>query len=313
MRRHDHRPTARLSILMGTLNGSGFLSEQLQSIAEQGGVRWDLTVSDDGSRDDTLALVRMFADQHPGRVRIVAGPGGGFAANYLSMLAALPPAPGPVALSDQDDVWFPGRLCRALDMLGVCGEGPVLYCADRLLWAQDRDVARPERRGAVRPSFRNALIENIAGGNTIVLNPAAARLARAAAPKAGGVFAHDWWLYQLISGVGGQVIFDPEPALLYRQHAGNALGAGLGVQAWIARKTGVLRGDFRAKVDRQVAALDAAASLLTAESRFVLSRFRAARRLPASERVRALRGLDLYRQTRCATLGFWGAVALGRA
>ena len=48
---------------------------------------------------------------------------------------------------------------------------------------------------------------------------------------------HDWWLYLVVSAFG-TVVYDNQPALLYRQHGGNAIGHGAG---WLGRQWVVLR------------------------------------------------------------------------
>ena len=50
--------------------------------------------------------------------------------------------------------------------------------------------------------------------------------------------AHDWWAYQLVSGAGGTVIYDPEPFVAYRQHAGNLIGGNQGLARQGARGCG---------------------------------------------------------------------------
>ena len=42
------------------------------------------------------------------------------------------------------------------------------------------------------------------------------------------VVAHDWWAYQLVSGAGGAVVYDPEPMVGYRQHGRNLIGGNQG-------------------------------------------------------------------------------------
>jgi hypothetical protein len=51
------------------------------------------------------------------------------------------------------------------------------------------------------PSFRNALVQSIAGGNTMVFNVALKRLIENAGPL--DVPSHDWWVYILVTGSGG--------------------------------------------------------------------------------------------------------------
>ena len=53
------------------------------------------------------------------------------------------------------------------------------------------------------------------------------------------VVAHDWWAYQLVSGAGGTVIYDPEPTVDYRQHGANLIGGNQGLRAkWAAADAG---------------------------------------------------------------------------
>ena len=49
-----------VAILMGTLNGAKFLSEQLDSLAAQTHQNWILLASDDGSTDDTLKILMVY-------------------------------------------------------------------------------------------------------------------------------------------------------------------------------------------------------------------------------------------------------------
>ncbi|MDF1726205.1 MAG: glycosyltransferase [Sulfitobacter sp.] len=303
----------KITILMGVLNGAPHLADQLDSIAAQREVAWRLLCSDDGSSDDSPAVIARFARQRETEVRVLKGPRRGFAANYLHLLAHLRARTDMVALSDQDDIWLPDKLSRARIALAAAGSAPAMYCARRWDWwpATDRRIATPAPRRA--PAFRNALVENIAFGNTIVLNAAAARIARHAAERSAGVFAHDWWLYLLMTGAGARVLVDDgPPCLLYRQHGSNQLGAGRGLSAHLHSKGAVLRGLFAGRISSNIAALEAVGDLLTPTARQELDRFARAREMPFPARLAALRDLGLYRQGRAATLGFWGAASLGR-
>lgn len=72
------------------------------------------------------------------------------------------------------------------------------------------------------PDFRNALIENIARGASIVFNQALMSYIRISMPQ--DIYMHDWWLY-LVASCFGEVCYDSAAHYKYRQHAGNALGA----------------------------------------------------------------------------------------
>jgi hypothetical protein len=302
----------RVSILMGVLNGAAYLPEQLQSIASQQAVDWRLIVSDDGSSDASTAMIDGFHARFPRRVTWTRGPGQGFATNYLHLLRNLPPQPGFVAFADQDDLWLPDKLARGLGLLDSAG-APQLYCGRRWIWKHVGGPIQATPAPARPPSFRNALVENIAGGNTILLNPAAAKLLREAARGIGEVFAHDWWSYLLITGSGGRVIFDKgAPRILYRQHATNALGAGCGLRSWLKRKSDLLNGQYAARIEKNLSALNEVRHLLIPENAELLRRFASARQQRLRPRIRAFRAMAPYRQSRLSSFGLWGALALGR-
>lgn len=312
MRSHEENPP-QVRILMGFFNGAAHLAPQLDSIAAQKDVDWTLMCSDDGSTDDSLAIIDDFSTSYPERLRFAHGPRGGFSANYMAMIRDLPKAPGWIAFADQDDIWLPDKIYRAVATLTPFGETPALYCGRRMEWFAETGRRIPSRR-VLRPcTLRNGLIENVASGNTIVLNPAAADLARRAARRTGPVFAHDWWLYLLLTACGGIVRFDNgEPRILYRQHRANAIGSGRGVHSQWRRKTGVLAGEFSARIDGNLDALAAIEDLVTPASRQTIKAFHDARLRRGTQRITALWAVQPFRQSAFDTLGFWGAAAIGR-
>jgi glycosyltransferase involved in cell wall biosynthesis len=302
-----------VQVLLGVFNGSAFLHEQLASIYSQHNIGVSLTCSDDGSTDNSRDIIARWAENHPTTISQKSGPRQGFSRNYMQMISDLPVDAGYVALADQDDIWMDWKLNAATAALSlVPSQTPALYCSQRMLWwpktntkLLDRPVNRP-------PSFQNALIENIASGNTIVLNPAAARIARAAARVCGPVFAHDWWLYLLISGAGGRIIYDDNASLLYRQHGGNAVGGGHGLRSQIKRKLCAARGEWHDRLSMNMDALQKMSDFLTPESIECFRAFDRARRAWAPKRIYTLNRVGVYRQTRGATISFWGAAAVGR-
>lgn len=301
-----------IAVLMATYDGAAHLVAQLKSIAAQTlPPRW-LVVSDDGSTDGTLAILAGFAAQHPAiAVAVLRGPGRGAAANFLHLLHYMPEGADVVALSDQDDVWLPGKLADGVALLGD-SVLPVLLGT--------RTLVCDERLGAPHPSplwrrpfgFAHALVQSFAGGNTMMLNRAAMRLAAGAAVEAGQVVMHDWWLYQIISGAGGRVVFDAQPQLYYRQHGANQIGANRGPIAKMHRLRALLRGDFRRWNGVNAGALAASAHRLTPENRAILKDFIRLRDLPLLDRIAQFRRLGLYRQGPAGTASLWLAVALGR-
>ena len=318
-RRHLAEPVrpagkAHVSVLLGLSNGAEFLEEQLASIAGQTHDDWSLVIGDDGSRDGGGEIVHRFAADYPAHsVRLVPGPEKGFQANFLKLLGKVAPQARFVAFADQDDVWLPEKLSRAVDALAsVDGATPALYGARTLLTDAALNVKGPSPRFRRKPSFRNALVQSIAGGNTMVMNRPAFELLVRAARLSGPVVSHDWWAYQVVAGAGGRVIYDPEPSLLYRQHGGNTVGAGVGLRAKAERAHRLLRGEFRRYTDMNLKALENIRDLLTAENRALVDHLSQARKAPLPSRLASLRKIGIYRQTAAGTLALWAAAALGR-
>src|ERR1700761_5047601 len=104
-------PQNRISVALCTYNGGRFLPEQLASIQQQSVPPFELVVCDDRSTDDTVPTLRQFAAAAPFPVRIFCNEQNlGFIANFQRAIELC--RGDLIALSDQDDVWYPKRLER---------------------------------------------------------------------------------------------------------------------------------------------------------------------------------------------------------
>ena len=146
------------------------------------------------------------------------------------------------AFSDQDDVWMEDKLTRVMAYFGMNSESelPRVYCGRTQLVDEKLNFIGFSPLFSLLRSFRNAVVQSIAGGNTMVFNQAAKELLEKAGMQQ--VVSHDWWLYQLIKGAGGVVYYDPEPSILYRQHEGCMVGANSSIMARVDRMAYVLNG-----------------------------------------------------------------------
>lgn len=295
---------------MGTYNGATYLPDQLQSLRAQTHTNWHLWASDDGSTDATRAVLSQWSDRAP--MTVLAGPQQGIALNYLSLIHH-PDLPdhGPVALCDQDDIWLPHRLSRALTQLADCADTPALYCSRTLLITDRGGAIGPSPHLRRPPGFRTALAHNIVAGNTVVLNaPALRLLRRAGLPMMAS--HHDWWLYLFLTGAGARVIHDPQPGLLYRQHYKNAVGAHLGMRAHVKRLRQLFDGTYRDWHRRNIGELIQRRAFLTMENRAVLDSLHSLHPRGGPARSNLLRRLGVVRQDRFSTAIFHCAAAFGQ-
>ncbi len=304
-----------VAILLATYNGSARLREQLDSYLAQTCLPTSIVISDDGSVDGTRQIAEAFIAANPGMdITLHDGPGCGAAANFLSLLQRVPEGTTIVAFSDQDDVWLPQKIERGVQALSEVGQGdtPLLYCG--CSWECDEDLGNRHlsRKLKVPAGFRHALVQNVAAGNTMMLNRAALQLVRDASREVAEVVVHDWWLYQIISGAGGRIIFDAAPHLLYRQHDGNLIGANRGLRAKMRRLSWLLSGGFRSWNTINIRALEASRDRLTPENRQKLDHFARNRDRSVLVRLMMLRKLGLYRQGVHGSLSLYLAALLGR-
>ncbi|MBU2888862.1 glycosyltransferase family 2 protein [Celeribacter halophilus] len=306
----------RILILLATFNGGKFLEEQLNSFLSQSDSKWDLLVSDDGSTDSTLKILEGFKEKTKGyhTVQILRGPQAGHARNFLSLIARVPEATSFIAFSDQDDVWLPQKLSRARAKIEAAmrGSAPILYAASSYIYDEARNIKKRSPTFRRAPSFGNALVQSIGGGNTMMLNAPAIKLLKAAAQEADAIVVHDWWIYQIISGCGGVVIRDPEPMIYYRQHEGNSIGANRSLQSKLERIRQVSERRYAGWNEINISTLQASHQRLTPEAQNILSHFSKARHGGPLSRLLALYRSGVYRQTILETVALYLACSVRR-
>ena len=123
----------RFSVVIPSYNRADFLEQALRSVAGQTFTDYEVIVSDDGSTDRTMSLLRSIGD----RVRIVTQPHGGPGAARNAGVAA---SSGKyVVFLDSDDVWFPWTLevlARTIDG----EEWPALVAVSVVEFADERTL-----------------------------------------------------------------------------------------------------------------------------------------------------------------------------
>jgi glycosyltransferase involved in cell wall biosynthesis len=283
---------------MATYNGENFLAEQLDSIYSQKYDSWILYVSDDGSKDRTIQILEDYQQKWGvEKLCILKGPQEGSCKNFLTLACNKNIRAEYYAFCDQDDVWLPDKISNAVDIISnhQQEELPFVYCG-RTIYVDEKLRPFGMSRLFTRPkTFENALVHSIAGGNTMVFNKATKFLVEKIGIKI--VASHDWWIYQIVTGVGGELFYDPNPYIQYRQHSKTLVGQNFSIQAKLNRLNAVRQKKFKLLNDQNVHALNEIKVLLTQKSQKCLEDFVRIRNASFFQRLRLLPKCKLFRQT----------------
>ena len=222
----------KVTVLLSTYNGSKYLQQQLDSLYVQTYPNIRILVRDDGSSDTTGAILE--SERAKGRIELLEGHGNlGPALSFFELLkAAASTETEYVAFCDQDDVWHPEKIARAVAKLAEVADHPAMYCSRAELVDENLNhIGYTDMPGEI--GFGNALVESIAIGCTIVLKQKAIDMVAANLPTR--VVIHDWWCYLVVSCFG-EVVFDVAATLKYRQHGSNTIGVAANDLAQLSRK-----------------------------------------------------------------------------
>lgn len=234
-----------VSILLATYNGEKYIKQQLDSIAKQSYLNWVLYVSDDGSIDNTMKLIREFAEKNPvGKVNIFHGPGNGFADNFLFLLRKEEIRSDYYAFCDQDDVWLSNKLEDAIRFLNKDSGHYQLYGSRTTLVDNELNIIGMSPKFIRKFGLCNALIQSYAGGNTMVFTHSL-KLLMEKLPHDVPIVSHDWFMYMLCAAFNGSIKYDQEPKIYYRQHNSNLVGGNSGFLAKIRRLSKIVKGEYK--------------------------------------------------------------------
>jgi hypothetical protein len=232
MNHEGRKTTRRVSVALATYNGEEFLSQQLQSIAEQRLQPYELVVTDDCSEDSTCGIVDAFAQEAPFPVRLHRNNTRlGYKSNFFRAIRLC--RGDLIALSDQDDIWAPDKLVRAVEEFEADHEVTVV--------GHTSAVVRTDltKTGALFPQIKRRRVHApgrfpVWGTQPGFTTMFSRLLVELADPDARPVslnppvmndplMAHDDWVV-FVGGALGKIVQIPMPLALYRRHDINTGG-----------------------------------------------------------------------------------------
>ena len=218
----------RISVALCTYNGEPFLRQQLESIQQQTRLPDELVVCDDRSTDQTVAILREFGATVSFPVVIVQNPETlGSARNFEKAFRLC--TGDLIALSDQDDIWYPNRLQRSEQEFVAHPRAGLVF--------SDADIIDDQNRlqqGTLwqRLGFAGKRMQDLLAGQFIVLAKhrfvtGATVMFRAdlrdrCLPVSPG-WVHDEWITLVIATLSDLRPID-QPLIRYRLHGAQQVG-----------------------------------------------------------------------------------------
>jgi glycosyltransferase involved in cell wall biosynthesis len=213
---HDPRPSPKVSVLMATYNGAGFIRASVNSLLAQTFRDFELIIVDDCSTDSTPDILRSFDDP---RIRIFHNETN--LGVVLSRNRCLTHATGEyIAMQDHDDLSRPTRLAKQAAFLDANPGVVLLGTAAHTL--EDGRIYPPKRPATSSPALLAwlLLVANPLICSSIMFRAAAARQLEEFM-RPGYTYADDFDLYHRIQRIGAIARLD-KPLTVYRLHQTNA-------------------------------------------------------------------------------------------
>lgn len=211
----------KVNVLLSSYNGEKYIKQQIESILNQSSsCEISLWVRDDGSTDKTQAILEGY--QKRGLLRWYTGENLGPAKSFFDLIYNCDHADY-YAFADQDDIWLPTKIQRAIEYL-MKNNGCSLYFSNaELLINEHRTNLLVYSRPQIHFDLPTVSCNGGMLGCTMVFDNAL-RDVVISHKKPQHIFMHDYYLLVLCSAINGRIFYDNHVTMLYRQHSNNVVG-----------------------------------------------------------------------------------------
>lgn len=223
------RNKKNIAVLLASYNGEQFIKEQIDSILEQKEVNCKVFVFDDCSNDNTLKVVNENFSNHDVVTFVKEKATGSAALNFFYAIQNIDKEfvkdYDYFALADQDDIWLPNKLNRAITMLEENNKS--LYASNLTQWDYLKN-----KKSTIKKSFSQKkydyLFEGGSAGCTYVFDKSLFFELNNLLPKLSfdnwSYLSHDWLIYFYARYKNHGVYIDSQSHILYRLHSQNVHG-----------------------------------------------------------------------------------------
>lgn len=211
----DTVPT--VAIIIPCYNAQATLAPTLDSALAQSFRDFVIVAVNDGSQDDTLAILKHYAKLHPEKIQVISQPNRG---QTVAKNVGIVQGRGEfIAFLDSDDLWSQDKLQKQLALMVARPDAGLCYTAARQIDVPGAVVGHI----GVSASHRGRCVNELILRNNIVASSVLAR--RAAIERAGSFDEHlraceNWDLWIRIAR-DYAVEFIDEPLTSYRVHPNN--------------------------------------------------------------------------------------------
>lgn len=227
----------RASVALASFNGEKYIKEQLESILQQTMLPYEIVISDDGSTDKTLLIVKEIINKYahiPVRFIVLRNNyDHGVRSNFENALCNT--TGDLVFLCDQDDIWLPNKIKIMTTIMSEREENAAFHNARLLIQQEDESfsignqtlldlmnkgdtserVVKLHRKDVIWDAFHHHIIQGMC---VCIKQP----YLRSVLPLSKGT-NHDNWL-EFCAAADDTLIYTPEELALYRVHENNTCG-----------------------------------------------------------------------------------------
>lgn len=207
----------KVEVLLSTYNGQNYLEEQLRSLYRQKGVEIDVFVRDDGSSDNTTAILDKWQEQ--GLLKWYTGDNLRPARSFMNLIMNAQNADY-YAFCDQDDVWLPDKLYSAVKLL--VEKDADLYYSSYTTVDEGLNIMEINLQKPIMNTLGQAMVFASVTGCTMVFSNKLWSYAKRYNPER--IMMHDSWLFKVALAMDLGIIYDSHSHIYYRQHDNNVIG-----------------------------------------------------------------------------------------